>query len=300
MENIIASILLHFLSIRLPWPAASDYNGDKLFEIPFLTGSKQMAFHRFLPLVALLLSTILASNIIAAENDWVELHKPATYKNLPYRLMSPIDLDAQQKYPVIVSLHGAGGKGNDNRKQLKDWNKQLADKQLRKDYPCYVLAPQSKGLWNETQLQQIKDIIKDLPAVDMNRIYILGHSMGGHGTFIMIQIDPSYFAAAAPSAGTGLKRTEDFIDAKVIKDIPIWTFHGDKDGVCPYGKVAELFAEMKELGGNMKLTTWKGENHGVSGKFIPGAENGSTQSSSDRCDQESDFMKWLFKQVKSK
>lgn len=46
----------------------------------------------------------------------------------------------------------------------------------------------------------------------------------------------------------------------------------------------------------MKLTTWKGDNHGVSGKMIPGAENGEMQISSDRCDKEPDFMKWLFAQ----
>ena len=95
-----------------------------------------------------------------------------------------------------------------------------------------------------------------------------------------------------------LKRTEPFIDAKVIKDIPIWTFHGDKDRVCPYERVKKLFEEIKALGGNMKLTSWQGDNHGVSGKFIPGADNGNTDLSSDNCDKEPDFMKWLFAQKK--
>jgi len=41
-------------------------------------------------------------------------------------------------------------------------------------------------------------IIKGLPAADMKRIYILGHSMGGHGTYIFIQLDPEYFACRLP------------------------------------------------------------------------------------------------------
>src|SRR5210317_750709 len=110
--------------------------------------------------------------------------------------------------------------------------------------------------------------------------------MGGHGTYIFIQLDPSYFAAAAPSAGSGLKRTEDFIDASKIKDLPIWAFHGDKDGVCPIEKDRKVFEEMKKIGGNMKLTTFVGDNHGISGKMIPGAKNGTTEFSSDRCDKE--------------
>ena len=68
---------------------------------------------------------------------------------------------------------------------------------------------------------EIRYIIAELPSVDMKRIYILGHSMGGHGSYILIQLDPVYFAAAAPSAGSGLRRTEPFITASVIKDVPI-------------------------------------------------------------------------------
>ncbi len=46
----------------------------------------------------------------------------------------------------------------------------------------------------------------------------------------------------------------------------------------------------------MKLTTWAGDKHAVSGKMIAGAKNGSTETSGDRCDKEPDFMTWLFKQ----
>jgi len=234
--------------------------------------------------------------------DWIKLYEPSVHnadnadKKMPYRLMKPLGFDKSRSYPVIVSLHGGGGRGDDNRKQLKDWNRQLADERTRTEYPCYVLAPQSKGLWNKTHLASIQSIIKALLSVDTDRIYILGHSMGGHGTYILIQLAPNYFAAAAPSAGSGLRRTEKFINASVIKHIPIWAFHGEKDGVCPFEKDQKVFDELKELGGNMKLTKWKGDNHGVSGKFIPGAENGETQLSGKQCDPEPVFLKWLFKQ----
>ncbi len=234
-----------------------------------------------------------------AANRWMELYVPHADDKMPYRLMQPINFDARRQYPLIVSLHGGGGRGTDNRKQLKGWNRQLAEEQRRADFPCYVLAPQADHLWDGEHLKRIKAIIADLPSVDMDRIYILGHSMGGHGTFILLQIDPDYFAAAAPSAGTGRTQDDDFIDANVIKDIPIWSFHGDKDNVCPIEPDRKLFAEMQELGGNMKLTTWSGDGHGVAEKMIPGADNGTTQLSSDRCDAETDMMTWLFSQRKS-
>lgn len=120
--------------------------------------------------------------------------------------------------------------------------------------------------------------------------------MGGHGIFILLQIDPHYFAAAAPSAGTGLPDSEEFIDPSVIKDVPIWAFHGDQDTVAPFKKAQKLFAEMKQLGGNMKFTTWVGDGHGAAAKMIIGGANGNVQLSSDRCDPEPQMLKWMFSQ----
>jgi predicted peptidase len=57
---------------------------------------------------------------------------------------------------------------------------------------------------------------------DMSRIYVLGHSMGGMGTYLFIRSDPS--------------KTRDIpvwalSDVASIKDIPIWAFHGDQEPV---------------------------------------------------------------------
>ena len=231
-----------------------------------------------------------------AAQDTYSVYKALPDAGIPCRVMKPIKFDITKKYPVILSLHGAGGKGTNNRKQLKDWNRQLADPKRRAQFPCYVVAPQAPGLWNAEQLKIIQKIIAKLPSVDMDRIYIMGHSMGGHGTYIFIQLAPNYFAAASPSAGSGLRRTGEFIDPKKIKDIPIWAFHGNKDGVCPYAKQLKVFNALKKLNGNMKQTTWQGDNHGISSKMIEPTDTGKTEYSSNRCDKESDFLTWLFKQ----
>lgn len=234
-----------------------------------------------------------------AQEHLDSLYEPQACEGMPCRVMKPMGFDVKQSYPVIVSLHGAGGRGTGNNKQLKDWNRQLAEEHRRKEFPCYVVAPQANELWNVDHLNKIKALIKTLPSVDMDRIYIMGHSMGGHGTYLFMQLDTDYFAAAAPSAGSGKRTTADFIDAAKIKDIPIWAFHGDKDRLCPFEKDQKVFFEMTESRGNMKLTTWHGDSHGVSGKMIPGARNGTTEYSSDRSDKEPDFMTWLFSQSRS-
>jgi len=67
--------------------------------------------------------------------------------------------------------------------------------------------------------------------------------MGGEGTYRIIQIDLAYFAAAAPSAESGLTDGEEFINVSKIQDIPIWAFYGDKDNVCPIERDQKIFAE---------------------------------------------------------
>lgn len=251
------------------------------------------AKRRQLPSIA---SRRVEEKLGVVEKRWQDLYEPRVFEGLPFRVMKPFKFDAKRKYPVIVSLHGAGGKGTDNNKQLKDWNRHLAEEQRRKQYPCYVIAPQAAELWNAQHLKKIKSLIKTLDPVDVDRIYVLGHSMGGHGTYIFIQIDATYFAAAAPSAGSGLRTTEEFINPDKIKNVPIWAFHGDRDKVCPIEKDQRVFDAMKRLCGNMKFTVWQGDGHGVSGKMIPGADNGRTYLSSDHCDAQADFMTWLFSQ----
>ena len=230
----------------------------------------------------------------AGEQSWMRLYEPHGDEEMPYRLMQPFAPEEGKLYPVIVSLHGGAGRGTDNRRQLRVWTRLLADEARRRRFPSYVLAPQSERLWDAVHLNKIKAIVSKLPAADQDRVYVLGHSMGGHGSFILLQIDPTYFAAAAPSAGTGRTMDEEFIDASLIKDVPIWAFHGNRDQVCPYERAEELFAEMQRLGGNMKLTTWAGDGHSVGGKLIAGGDNGTTKCSTDRCDSETETLQWLF------
>ena len=61
-----------------------------------------------------------------------------------------------------------GGRGTDNRKQLRGWNRLLAQEQRRSDYPCYVLAPQTTRLWDGAHLEKIKEVVASLPSVDMD------------------------------------------------------------------------------------------------------------------------------------
>src|SRR5947207_3023971 len=142
------------------------------------------------------------------KSDWV----------MPYRLFLP---ETSRKLPLVVFLHGSGGLGDDNEKQLglgnifgtRVWL--LPENQKR--FPCYVVAPQTDRGWIKYDLsQQTEGPAKVLPGlgdgnrlameiveklchefpIDQNRIYVTGQSMGGAGTWNLIAHRPKFFAAA--------------------------------------------------------------------------------------------------------
>jgi predicted peptidase len=157
--------------------------------------------------------------------------------SLLYRKLSP-DYDTMRKFPLVIFLHGAGERGNDNQAQLKWGVMNFATDQNMKLHPCFVIAPQCPvgmswagfsgkgGSPNKTMellIALVQDLLKKLP-VETNRVYITGLSMGGFGTFELLTRQPELFAAAVPVCGGG-----DISKANLIKHIPIWIFHGAED-----------------------------------------------------------------------
>ena len=76
---------------------------------------------------------------------------------------------------------------------------------------------------------------RDEFAIDADRIYVMGLSMGGYGTWDMIQRHPEMFAAAVPICGGG-----DVTKAERIARLPVWAFHGDKDTVVPTSRSRDM------------------------------------------------------------
>jgi len=71
-----------------------------------------------------LLALILACASSAAAltvNDLADLHYvDGSSHSLPYRLFTPARGSAGQRFPLVLFLHGAGGRGNDNLGQIND------------------------------------------------------------------------------------------------------------------------------------------------------------------------------------
>ncbi len=207
---------------------------------------------------------------------------------LPYNLLVPVsysnecdsiksDAKGEILYPLVLFMHGAGERGNDNNIQITHVKKLFASYSNQIKYPCFVVAPQCpKGeRWVEVNwsakshstpeqaswamqktLQLIDSLVKKYP-IDTRRLYVTGLSMGGYGTWDIITRYPNKFAAAIPICGGGDENMAD-----KIKHIPIWAFHGAIDNVVPVERTRNMIKAIKQAGGKPIYTEYKGVKHG--------------------------------------
>lgn len=222
--------------------------------------------------------TVISENV---DVDPAKLFEPREYSDsdghvLKYRLLKPMDFSPTEKYPLVIFLHGAGERGDDNLAQLKHGMKDFCRPEIRSKYPCYVLAPQCpKGEkwadvdWSQDQVELPKSISTSLrlvfevidsmladAAVNKNQIYVTGLSMGGYGTWDAIYRRPDFFAAAAPICGGADPAT-----AETVKDVPLWCFHGDQDSAVRVQFSRDMIAALKQAGGQPKYTEYPGVGH---------------------------------------
>lgn len=169
------------------------------------------------------------------------------------------------KFPAILFLHGIGESGN-NLDLLKQNGFPRAiegDQQ----FPFIFIMPQcpSSTEWyytntdNITAMQVFLDDILSRFPIDANRLYITGLSMGGIGSWYFAIKMPSRFAALVPVAFRG-----DGWSPEPAKDIPVWAFHGSKDGVIPISKAQELVDQFRAVGGNIRFDPYPNGGHDAS------------------------------------
>ncbi len=191
---------------------------------------------------------------------------------LPFRLLKPRKLENDKTYPLIIFLHGAGERGNNNEGNIKHINELVTNNANRMKYPCFVIAPQcaKKQQWIEAYnspfskkpskpmqlfIGLLEKTLKEYP-IDPDRIYITGVSMGGYGTWDLISRYPNKFAAAVPVCGGG-----DVKMAPLIKDIPIWAFHGATDPVVKPEQSRKMITALQNAGGFPGYTEYPNVDH---------------------------------------
>jgi predicted peptidase len=238
-----------------------------------------------------------AASAARAADDEPEarLFQGADGKVLPYRLAKPLHFDPHATYPLILFLHGAGERGKDNRAQLLHVMPELLTPANREKYPCFVVAPQCPAgqKWVDVNwsahvhkqpeqpsaamaltLQLLESLEREFP-IDGRRLYVMGLSMGGYGTWDVIARHPQMFAAAVPICGGGDETT-----APRFAGVPVWAFHGAKDNTVPVSRTRKMIEALQQAGGKPRYTEYPDCQH----------------NSWDSAIHEPDLLPWLFAQ----
>ena len=201
---------------------------------------------------------------------------------LPFSLIKSFDSKSLDKTTLIIFLHGAGERGMDNKSHLMVGLPSLIQNLKKQGLKNYVVfAPQcpTNERWVDTDWTATSHIMKPEPHwpmtsalnvidslvgaiqnLDINRIYVTGLSMGGYGTWEMIQRRPDYFAAAIPICGGG-----DKLQASKLTNIPIWAFHGTKDKAVPVVRTTDMYQSIKAATKlnplRIKMTLYENKGH---------------------------------------
>ncbi|MCE5313483.1 MAG: prolyl oligopeptidase family serine peptidase [Armatimonadota bacterium] len=177
-----------------------------------------------------------------------------------YMLYLPKDYgaDVNKRWPLVFFLHGMGSWGADVTKLKKYGPVKLVED--GREFPFILVSPLCPVFFHWCyQIEWLKELLDKIEAdysVDNNRIYLTGLSMGGYASWALAARQPDRFAAIVPICGGGNPN-----DAPLMKDIPMWVFHGDKDRVVPLSESQKMVDAVKAAGGNPKFTIYPGVDH---------------------------------------
>lgn len=214
-----------------------------------------------------------ATHVSASVQVLAKQFEARTYVNpqgekLSYRLLRPLNYDAAQRYPLVVCLHGGAGYGTDNMRQIEGIDRMLASDSIRKKHPAFLFVPQIQfgtswggvpGLIAQDSLvfEALAALEKEF-SIDPKRRYVMGHSLGGFGSWYFIGTRPELFAAAMPFSGKG-----DPALAKNMTSVAVWAFHGALDRNVPVSGCRDMIVAIKKAGGTPRYSEFPEAGHGI-------------------------------------
>lgn len=171
------------------------------------------------------------------------------HNEMRFGLFIPPNYYKENKYPLILVLHG--------KLDLTSWNLPWYNEPIVSKDPCIVVTPKTTNpnmAWGNSNNEnhtpemlvvlEIINLLKKEFNLNENRFYIHGASMGGFGVFNLLAKEPKMFAAAIAICGGGSPST-----ANILKETPLWIFHGDADPIISVEQSRNLYNAILLEGG---------------------------------------------------
>jgi len=250
--------------------------------LALLAGIVGVVFIRYAKTNDIPLGAFLLAQVMDAERYTLE----GTSQQMPYRLYKP-KAEPDENLPLVLVLQTGYGRGDNNLSQLdatvlKIVSASRSDKSLK----AFVLAPQCpKRLeWNDSppssppfvnidmqslptswRLQALVGLVESLTlqhAIDPQRIYVVGASMGATGLWSLLYRYPQVFSAALVMNGRSDPSVAQYVET------PVWVFHGREDSVAPAENSIAMTKALEQQEKPYRLTLIDGAGHGISDAAI--------------------------------
>lgn len=223
--------------------------------------------------------SVAAQDVKNSDGDYYDHEE--TGMTIPYRLILPEAYDEKYIFPMVVFFHGAGERGYDNERQLDNCVQQIADNMPK----AIILVPQCshQGQWVDTpwsdgtysvdevpesdELMAVMSLVDQIMqdySVDKNMVYAAGISMGGFAVWDVMVRHNDVFAAGVAVCGAG-----DPSKGELLKDTPMFVFHGAQDDAVPVTGSTEMVDAIKAAGGTkVQYTEYPDGGHGIWGQVF--------------------------------
>jgi predicted peptidase len=183
-------------------------------------------------------------------------------QTLDYWLYLPQNYDSSKRFPLVIFLHGAGERGALERVKIHGLPRLINEGQ---QYPFILAAPVCPlNDWWQHYTDALNGLLDSLLAnyaVDAQRVYLTGLSMGGSGTWHWAMSNPERFAAVAPICGFGMGLLHPQGWEARLATVPIWAFHGAKDKIVKPIETRKMVRAARRAGGEVKFTLYDDADH---------------------------------------
>lgn len=191
--------------------------------------------------------------------DFRKAYRSAVDNTLqPYRMFVPKSYDGSRPAPLLVALHGMGG---DENSMFDSYNNGALKREAER-VGFVVAAPKGRdtaSMYRGSAEQDVIDVIAEVRRdykVDPNRIYLMGHSMGGYGTWSVAIAHPDLFAAIGPISGGGNPA-----GLVKIRQVPEYVVHGEDDRTVNVNESRRMVEAAKKAGIDVVYVEVPGGSH---------------------------------------
>lgn len=228
------------------------------------------------------ITLVLVSFGLKAQSTFQAKQWITSTDTLNYQILLPQNFSEEKTYPLVIFLHGAGERGDNNTSQLVHGSKLFLEDSIQKKYEPIVIFPQcpKDDYWANVKvdrekipfefkfkkapeanpaLSMVMDLVDDFTSksfVKKGQVYIMGLSMGGMGTYEMVYHKPDTFAAAIAICGGAQPKI-----ASNYTTTPFWIFHGATDNVVLPKYSVNMVSAILKNGGFPRVTIFEKANH---------------------------------------